>query len=173
MRHSENNINYKLYFILCWCVPRIMSVLPFSSGFHYMSVLFLIDSAIDIITIIIGFAYLFRIDTYNQLFAIKYYICNYPAIYLICYIIIKPITFFYIIIIYLINSKIPGYKDYIIITYINSNFIYYSELVTNTILHIFVFYIIYKRYYNFKNAPPPLGNCQRNQIQALEIRKIK
>jgi len=152
MEFSIDNVNYGIYLTLCWLVPGILTTLPFSVGYKYVSVFFVIDRLIYLITIIVGFSYLFHIDKKNQLLAAKYYICNYPIFYFICYLMIKPIPFIYIIVVYIINSGIAGYKDCVIKTYIDSNFIYYSEIITNAILHMIVFYIIYRRYRKFKLA---------------------
>jgi len=129
-----------------------MSLLPFSSGFHYLSVFFVADDLIYITIIIIGFACMFHVDKDNQLLAVKYYICNYPTIYSICFIIIKPASLLYIGILYFINSGSVEYKNYLIKTYVDSDFIYYSEIITNTILYALVFFIIYRRYRKFKLA---------------------
>jgi hypothetical protein len=150
LKSSAENINLRAYFTLCWCVPAIMTLLPLSSGFHYISIPYVIDCALYIAVMIIGFWCLFRIDEKDQLLALRYFICNYPIFYLICYVVIKSVPFVFLLTLYFFNSGVVGYRDYFVKTYINSNFIYYAEMATNLILHISIFYIICTRYRRFK-----------------------
>ena len=142
-------INYGGYLFLCFSIPSIASFLPFGTSYEYLSFFFLLDFIFYIIITSIGIIYAFQKETESQLNILKYYICNYPGLYFLVYLVIKPIPYLIIALLYLVGTD-AGQKNIIIEKYIESDFLKYAEVITNIFLYIFIFYFLNKKYRRFK-----------------------
>lgn len=146
---KNEEINYGGYLLLCLGVPSIASLLPFGTNYEYLSFFFLFDFIFYIIITSIGIICAFQKETESQINILKYYICNYPSLYFLFYLIIKPIPYLVIALLYLAGAD-AGQKNIIIEKYIESDFLKYVEIITNIFLYIFIYYFLNKKYRNFK-----------------------